>query len=396
MLVPDMRSSEAGGDHRRAGASRGDRAAGLTSHPPQTLVQALDAFVDVLSNITDETPGVDHGFYDGLCEAIVRQTSIERAAIFRYDGAQRRVRAAGSAGVDLSVFDGLFANIEILGEARRALEEDTVVETRDYAGVPPEFEYIVKDRVLVVAPMVAAGRWIGVVVGDRRDDAPPLGEAERHLLWTLGKTAALAAMARIATSQAHRARELEERIDMARDIHDGVIQRLFGVSLALAGDGDLDADSRRRAADELQAALQELREAVQRPLRRLPRPTGTTLAAELERLTGEHPELGLVLEAGDPDDVPDELQALAQSVLVEAIRNAQKHASPRRVAVRVSREDGAFVLVVTNDGVASSGRTSGMGLRLAALETLQHGGVIEFGRTGPDAWQVRLVVPHER
>jgi hypothetical protein len=37
-----------------------------------------------------------------------------------------------------------------------------------------------------------------------------------------------------------------------------------------------------------------------------------------------------------------------------------------------------------------------MGLRLAALETLQHGGVIEFGRTGPDAWQVRLVVPHER
>jgi signal transduction histidine kinase len=365
------------------------------AEPPGTLVQALDAFVDVLSNITDETPGVDHGFYDGLCEAIVRQTSIERAVIFRYDGAHRRVRAAGSEGVDISVFDGLFADVQILGEARRALEEDIVVETRDFHGVPPEYEYIVKDRVLVVAPMIAAGRWIGVVVGDRPDDAAPLGEAERHLLWTLGKTAALAAMARIATSQAHRARELEERIDMARDIHDGVIQRLFGVSLALAGDGDLDEESRRRCSDELQGALQELREAVQRPLRRLPRPTATTLAAELDRLAGEHPGLGLELEGGDPAAVPDELQALAQSVLVEAIRNAQKHAHPRRVAVRVGHDDGAFVLVVTNDGVSGAGGTSGMGLRLAALEALQHGGVVEFGRYGADAWQVRLVVPYD-
>ena len=364
------------------------------AEPPGTLVQALDAFVDVLSNITDETPGVDHGFYDGLCAAICRQTSIERAAIFRYDGAHRRVRAAGVAGVDISLFDGLFASVEVLGDARRALEDDVVVETKEFAGVPPEYEYIVKDRQLVVAPMVAAGRWIGVVVGDRPVDAPPLGDAERHLLWTLGKTAALAAMARIATSQAHRARELEERIDMARDIHDGAIQRLFGVSLVLAGDGDLDEAARRRCADELQGALQELRDAVQRPLRRLPRPTGTTLAAELDRLAGEHPDLGIELEAGDPDAVPDELQALAQSVLVEAIRNAQKHAHPRRVAVRVTTDDGAFVLVVINDGVRGrNAGASGMGLRLAALEALQHGGVVEFGRSGPDAWQVRLVVP---
>lgn len=237
----------------------------MTSDAPAPLVQALDAFVDVLSHITDETPGVDHGFYDGLCAAICRQTSIGRAVIFRYDGAHRRVRAAGAAGVDIAVFDGAFVSVEVLGEARRALEDDVVVEAREFEGIPAEFAYLVKDRVLVVAPMVAAGRWIGVVVGDRPAHAPPLEDAERHLLWTLGKTAALAAMARIATSQAHRTRDLEARIDLARDIHDGAIQRLFGVSLALSGKGDLDADSRRRCADELQAALQDLRDAVQRP-----------------------------------------------------------------------------------------------------------------------------------
>ena len=36
-----------------------------------------------------------------------------------------------------------------------------------------------------------------------------------------------------------------------------------------------------------------------------------------------------------------------------------------------------------------------MGLRLAALEALQSGGVIEFGEREPGTWQVRLVVPPE-
>lgn len=393
MLLQDMRSPAARGDHGRPGDADGDRAAGLTPDAPAPLVQALDAFVDVLSRITDETPGFDHSFYDGLCAAICRQTSIGRAVIFRYDGAHRRVRAAGSSGVDIEAFDGVFVSVELLGEARRALEDDVVVETSQFAGIPSQFEHLVAGRVLVVAPMVAAGRWIGVVVGDRPADAPPLEDSERHLLWTLGKTAALAAMARIATSQAHRARDLEARIDMARDIHDGAIQRLFGVSLALSGEGDLDAESRRRCADELQSALQELKDAVQRPLSRVSRPTGTTLAAELVRLAGEHPGLGIEVESGDPSAVPQHLEALAQSVLVEAIRNAQKHAKPEHVVVRVERERGAFVLAVANDGVSGGSGTSGMGLRLAALEALQHGGVVEFGSSGQDAWQVRLVVP---
>ena len=34
-----------------------------------------------------------------------------------------------------------------------------------------------------------------------------------------------------------------------------------------------------------------------------------------------------------------------------------------------------------------------MGLRLAALEALQSGGVVEFGERDPGIWQVRLVVP---
>jgi hypothetical protein len=34
-----------------------------------------------------------------------------------------------------------------------------------------------------------------------------------------------------------------------------------------------------------------------------------------------------------------------------------------------------------------------MGLRLAAFEALQHGGVVDFGAPEEGSWRVRLVVP---
>jgi signal transduction histidine kinase len=109
-----------------------------------------------------------------------------------------------------------------------------------------------------------------------------------------------------------------------------------------------------------------------------------------------HPDLGVTLESGDDGDVPEALEPLAQSVLIEAVRNAHKHAEPTRVTVRVGRIDGAFVLEVANDGVHGRRRQPpGMGLRLAAFEALQSGGVVEFGEREPGIWQVRLVVPRD-
>jgi len=233
------------------------------------------------------------------------------------------------------------------------------------------------------------------VRADRLLPSAPLDEAERYLLWTLGKAAALASVAQIVATQAEKAHQLENRIDLAREIHEGVIQRLFGVSMALDGDGDLPAEARRRCASETQAALADLRNALQRPLGRTPRATQTTFAAEVERLALVHPDLGVTLVEGDGATVPLAVEPLAQSVLAEAVRNAHKHAKPSRVSVRVGAHNGAFVLEVANDGVTGAPRRAGMGLRLAAFEALQRGGVVEFGEREPGTWQVRLVVPQD-
>jgi two-component sensor histidine kinase len=94
-------------------------------------------------------------------------------------------------------------------------------------------------------------------------------------------------------------------------------------------------------------------------------------------------------------EVPEEVEPLAQSVLAEGLRNAHKHAKPSSVRVHVGQIDGTFVLEVRNDGAQTGTRGTGMGLRLAAVEALQRGALVEFGPEEGGDWRLRLVVPLE-
>jgi signal transduction histidine kinase len=361
---------------------------------PAIGVEALELFVEILSR-SDPAGGSDD-FYDRLCQAVCRLARMRRAIIFRYDPASRRVRAAGAHGLELERFASAFVTVESAPLTARSLAEDRVLELEgDVRGeISAEYAWLFAEPVrLVCAPMTAGRLAIGVILADRLLSEPPLDEAERNLLWSLGKAAALASYARIVSTQAERGKQLEQRIDLAREIHEGVIQRLFGVSMALDGAGDLPEEARRRCASETQLALSELRAALQRPLGRAPRATQTTVFSEVERLARLHPDLGVRLDAGAEGEVPPALEPLAQSVLTEAVRNAHKHARPTFVSVRVERREHAFVLEVLNDGVRRRARQAGMGLRLAAVEALQLGGVVDFGAREPGTWQVRLVVP---
>jgi signal transduction histidine kinase len=355
-------------------------------------IPAVELLVDVLSGANSD---MDRGgFYSHLAEALCRRAGMRRAVIFRYDEATHSVVAAGSHGVELAHFSRVHIGIDSAPVAARALAEDRVLEVRPPAvhEIASEFASLVGEHALVYVPMAAAGRWPGVIIAEPVS-AAPLDEGRRDLLWTLGKTLALAAVSRIATFNGERARELQERIDLARDIHDGVAQRVFGVSMALSK-GPVEEETRVRCESELLAALDDLRNALQRPLGRVARPTETTLAAELERLPIEVPDLTLTVEGTVPP-IPPRLEALMQSVLAEAVRNVRKHADASALLVRVNRADGVLVLEVENDGVGERRRigSPGMGLRLAALEALQVGGVVEFGERVPGMWQVRLAVP---
>src|SRR4051812_42435822 len=365
---------------------------------PSVRIDALETFVELLSRV--EADPADDAFYSRLCEATCRLADMDRAVIFRYDGARRRVRAAGAYGIDLERFADAQVTVETVPVARESLIEDRVVEisSAEAEGVPDEYRTLLQDSTLVCTPMAASERWLGVILSDRKPDRPPLSDSERYTLWTLGKLAALAAFARLATNKQAQARQLQERMDLAREVHESVIQRLFGIQLVFSSQAELSPAARARIGAELQAALFDLRRALQRPLGCQAPETHTTLLEEIERLRREHRDLHLILRPGSERvHVPHELEPLAQSVLAEAVRNAHKHAGPTKVEVSLEIKDADTLVVdVINDGVRGKARQHGMGLKLAALEALQVGGIVEFGEREPGTWRVRLAVPLDR
>lgn len=358
-------------------------------------VEPLEVFVELLAEIDVQTSSTE--FYDRICEAICRLTTMQRAGIFMADQARGRVRAVGAHGIRFSQLAALRPTLVNTPIAQRALLEDKVVVISDeiQKHVPPEYAELLGITTLVCTPLSAAGRAYGVICADRGGGQFELSDGERHLLWTLGKTAALVAAARNVTRQQERSRRLAERLDLAREVHEQVLQRLFGVSLALSAEQPLDSEERRRCRVEMQEALADLRTALERPLAPLPPETGTTLAEELQRIR-RSPGMEVGVDWQGDFSVPTDLEPLAQSVLAEALRNVSKHASPNRVEVAVARDADTFTLEVRNDGArAGAARAQaggGMGLRLAAFEALQQGGVVESGPVGRDGWRVRLAV----
>jgi signal transduction histidine kinase len=210
-------------------------------------------------------------------------------------------------------------------------------------------------------------------------------------MWTLGKLAALAASVERATNQREAARRLSERISLIQQIHERVIQRLFGLLLALGSEEALSAEQRAMCHDEVREVLHELRTALGSSLAP-PTKRGSASVRQIVDRVAAYQE-GLTLNWAEGVEVPPEVEPLAQSVLLEALRNADKHARPGSVTISVERSDGTFALEVINDGVGPSGMGTGLGLRMASLEALEHSGIVEFGPVPPDRWHVRLLVP---
>jgi signal transduction histidine kinase len=369
----------------------------MVSEQESLSSEALDVVVQLLFEL-DTDRGLDD-FYDRICEAVCRQTSMERAVLFLYDAERRLVLPAGSHGVYREFIAHGYGTLEETPIAQRALAEDRVVETTDLArDVPARYSNLPGVVKLTCTPVAAAGRWLGVIFADRDGKPFELTEVERSTMRALGRTAALASHVREVTRQLERGRRLSERIDLAREVHERVTQRLFGVSMVLGLDQPLADEDQKRCAAEIEAALGDLREA-------LIGSAGSSLMdlqegalrSELDRLGRQYKRLPLEVDWRDGVDVPERLEPLAVSILNESLRNAEKHADPTEVRVIIDAPDGAFLLEVRNDGLppagsAGTGGGSRMGLRLAAYEALQRGGMLEYGRE-EDQWRVRLVLP---
>jgi hypothetical protein len=334
-------------------------------------------------------------FYDRVCKAACSLTTMRRAALLLHDDTYRTVIPMGSHGVDPDLVKRIEGTLDETPIARRALEEDRVIVVRGGLSghVPRRYSDLADTACMTCTPIAAARRWLGVIFADRDGEDFELDDGERETMLTLGRLAALTASVEHSTEQRESERRLAERVELTRDLHENAIQRLFGVALALGSERGLSAPERRRCQEELRSVVGDLRHALTRPVATPDRVHRAGLAQELGRLLERRP--GLKLEWEDGVVVPPDLEPVAQSVLAEALRNADRHSDPSQIEIRVASDGDTFTLAVENDGAGDGKSTKGggLGLRLAALEALRYEGLVEFGPAPGGRWRVRLVAP---
>jgi signal transduction histidine kinase len=153
----------------------------------------------------------------------------------------------------------------------------------------------------------------------------------------------------------------EDRVRLARDLHDGVLQFLAGAGLQLDGLArlDLPPDGAARLATLRQAVADEQRElrgfiTTLRPARRTvagpQRPLAEELAQLAERLS-RYWSIEVVADVSPPDlGVPDRVGYDLSRIVRESVANAVRHGSARKVQVHARVEGARLAIRIDDDG----------------------------------------------
>lgn len=193
-----------------------------------------------------------------------------------------------------------------------------------------------------------------------------------------------------------------ERERIGRDLHDSVIQRLYGAGLAMQAALDAEPERLRtavnRSVGEIDDTIAEIRTVIH-DLRRDD--------AEVDRLDerlhivaeAQAAALGVPVRLHVADDGSVEPPApVADAVLAvvrEGIANAHRHGRARHIDVDVDAADGRLVVTVRDDGVGfdPSVEADGYGLKNLRARAIEFGGRFRVDSKGASGTQLFWEIP---
>lgn len=191
----------------------------------------------------------------------------------------------------------------------------------------------------------------------------------------------------------------DERLRIARDLHDGVGQYLTALLLQTEVLRAQVGDEARETAGRLQATAEESLDEVRRIARNL-RPEALDelgLRGALSGLARRLDKAGTAriearIGSGLPA-LPRDAEFAIYRVAQEALTNAARHSGARRVTLTLDLDGRRVVLEVTDDGHGLQGAPAGNGLRGMGERAIAVGGRLSVDERPAGGVSVRLEVP---
>ncbi|WP_416985278.1 sensor histidine kinase [Streptomyces sp. T028] len=205
-------------------------------------------------------------------------------------------------------------------------------------------------------------------------------------------------------AQAARRRADEERLRIARELHDvlahslSVITIQAGVGLALL---DADPEQARTALTTIKSASKEALGEVRQVLDSLRTPGDAPRAPapgldRLPELVEQAARAGLTVEvAGERPRLSPGTDLAAFRIVQEALTNVVRHSGSRHARVRLDEESGTLRLRIDDDGPPTGADAGGSGNGLAGMRerAAALGGTIEAGPRADGGFRVLAVLP---
>jgi len=259
-------------------------------------------------------------------------------------------------------------------------------------------------------PLTARGEVVGVLTFATRS-RKTISKTELQLLVSVSSGAGTAIENARLHSNVRRLAVLEERERIGMDLHDGTIQSIYGVGLALENARILLQENPKIAEDRLQQAMEDLNHTI-RDIRNYildlrPRQLqGESLIDGLGRLISEFRQNTRVevILAGPKTPLSDLPEMNAMSlfhICQEALANVAKHANASKVTIDLWTTADRVLLEVSDDGqgfeIGKTNKTVGHGLANMQTRVQNVGGDVDI-TSEPDegtsilAWVPRLVI----
>jgi signal transduction histidine kinase len=207
-----------------------------------------------------------------------------------------------------------------------------------------------------------------------------------------------------------RRRVEQERLRIARDLHDAVAHALTTINVqagvaahlldqdpgnARAALGTIE-DASHEALDELRAIVGILREhdGERAPLD--PAPTLAAVSELVERARSVGLDVTLDIRGEPPRRLSEAVQLAAYRIVQESLTNARRHAASARARVGLSFELDRLLITVENDtGATSNGSSTGAGVGLIGMQerAAAVGGALRTA-SSPDGFRVAAELPY--
>ena len=220
--------------------------------------------------------------------------------------------------------------------------------------------------------------------------------------------------AEAAREEAARRQVVEERLRIARDLHDLVAHRMAVITVQSAAAKVLlrsDPDKAEESLESVRASASTVLDELGGLLQVLREPgddndpaathTAPTVPApglgDLDELIESFAAAGLQVDTrttGATSGVPETVQLAAYRIVQEALTNAQRHGDGRAL-LEFTRTPAAVDLVVENHRPAGAPDTAGSGFGLIGMHerVAACGGTIDAGPVGTDQFRVAVHLP---